>query len=154
MKKEDAIAAGLSEEVAAFVMSDQRNNRALNQEGMEIGDKFTIIGVADKPSAHEIGGQSRQWVDVLTTGDRNTISISRLVGTAKRNKYFAEGRPETEVIAGGYDANKVLTLPNREGDALVEVMSKHIGKTYQVVAIAENCGNFDQTFYLFAEVAK
>lgn len=152
MKKEDVIAAGISEEVAAFVMSEQRNNRALNVEGMEIGDKITIVGVADKPSESVIDGASRQWVDVLTTGDRNSISISRLVGTAKRNKYFAEGRPETEVIAGGYDAAKVLTLPNREGDALVEIATKHIGKTYQVVAIAENCGNFDQTFYLFAEV--
>ena len=152
MKKDDVIAAGISEEVAAFVMSEQRNNRALNVEGMEIGDKITITGIADKPSESVIDGQSRQWVDVLTTGDRNTISISRLVGTAKRNKYFAENRPETEVIAGGYDAAKVLTLPNREGDALVEVITKHIGKTYQVVAIAENCGNFDQTFYLFAEI--
>lgn len=152
MKKDDVSAAGISEEVAAFVMSEQRNNRALNVEGMEIGDKITITGIADKPSESVIDGQSRQWVDVLTTGDRNTISISRLVGTAKRNKYFAANRPETEVIAGGYDAAKVLTLPNREGDALVEVMTKHIGKTYQVVAIAENCGNFDQTFYLFAEI--
>lgn len=152
MKKDDVIAAGISKEVAAFVMSEQRNNRALNVEGMEIGDKITITGIADKPSESVIDGQSRQWVDVLTIGDRNTISISRLVGTAKRNKYFAKSRPETEVIAGGYDPAKVLTLPNREGDALVEVMSKHIGKTYQVVAIAENCGNFDQTFYLFAEV--
>lgn len=152
MKKEDALKAGLSEEVANFVMGENRNNRVLNQEGMTIGDKFTIVGVADKPTKHVIDEQSREWVDVLTTGDRNTISISRLVGTAKRNKYFAENRSETEVINGGYDSAKVLTLPNREGDALVEVMSKHIGKTYQVVAIAENCGNFDQTFYLFAEV--
>lgn len=151
MKKDDVIAAGISEEVAAFVMSEQRNNRALNVEGMEIGDKITIVGIADKPSESVIDGASRQWVDVLTSGDRNSISISRLVGTAKRNKYFAEGRPETEVIAGGYDANKVLTLPNREADALVAVLGL-VGKTYQVVAIAENCGNFDQTFYLFAEV--
>lgn len=152
MKKEDALKAGLSDEVINFVMGENRNNRVLNQEGMTIGDKFTIVGVADKPTKHVIDEQSREWVNVLTTGDRNTISISRLVGTAKRNKYFADGRPETEVINGGYDSAKVLTLPNREGDALVEVMSKHIGKTYQVVAIAENCGNFDQTFYLFAEV--
>lgn len=151
MKKEDVIAAGLSEEVAAFVMSKQRNNRALNQEGMEIGDKITIVGIADKVSESVIDNESRQWVDVLTTGDRNTITISRLVGTAKRNKYFANGRPETEVIAGGYDPAKVLTLPNREAEALVAVQ-KLVGKTYQVVAIAENCGQFDQTFYLFAEV--
>lgn len=151
MKKEDVIAAGLSEEVAAFVMSEQRNNRVLNQEGMEIGDKITIVGIADKVSESVIDNESRQWVDVLTTGDRNTITISRLVGTAKRNKYFANGRPETEVIAGGYDPAKVLTLPNREAEALVAVQ-KLVGKTYQVVAIAENCGQFDQTFYLFAEV--
>lgn len=151
MKKEDVIAAGLSEEVAAFVMSEQRNNRALNQEGMEIGDKITIVGIADKVSESVIDNESRQWVDVLTTGDRNTITISRLVGTAKRNKYFANGRPETEIIAGGYDPAKVLTLPNREAEALVAVQ-KLVGKTYQVVAIAENCGQFDQTFYLFAEV--
>lgn len=151
MKKEDVINAGISAEVAEFVMSNQRNNRALNVEGMEIGDKITIVGIADKPSESVIDGQSRQWVDVVTTGDRNTISISRLVGTAKRNKYFAEGRPETEVIAGGFDANKVLALPNREADALIAVLGL-VGKTYQVVAIAENCGNFDQTFYLFAEV--
>lgn len=151
MKKEDVIAAGLSEEVAAFVMSEQRNNRVLNQEGMEIGDKITIVGIADKVSESVIDNESRQWVDVLTTGDRNTITISRLVGTAKRNKYFANGRPETEVIAGGYDPAKVLTLPNREAEALIAVQ-KLVGKTYQVVAIAENCGQFDQTFYLFAEV--
>lgn len=151
MKKEDVLKAGLSEEVANFVMSENRNNRALNQEGMEIGDKITIVGVADKVSESVIDGVARQWVDVATTGDRNTISISRLVGTSKRAKYFAEGRPETTVISGGYDAEKVLTLPNREGDALVAVMGL-VGKTYQVVAIAENCGQFDQTFYLFAEV--
>lgn len=152
MKKEDAIAAGLSEQVADFVLSKQRNNRALNQEGMEVGDKITIVGVADKTSDSVIDNVRREWVDVLTTGDRNTISISRLVGTSKRNKYFAEGRPETTVIEGGYDAKKVLTLPNREADALIAVLANHVGKTYQVVAIAENCGQFDQTFYLFAEV--
>lgn len=151
MQKEDVIKAGLSEEVANFVMSENRNNRALNQEGMEIGDKITIVGVADKVSESVIDGVARQWVDVATTGDRNTISISRLVGTSKRTKYFAEGRPETTVIKDGYNAEKVLTLPNREGDALVAVMGL-VGKTYQVVAIAENCGQFDQTFYLFAEV--
>lgn len=151
MKKEDVIAAGLSEEVAAFVMSETRNNRALNQEGMEIGDKITIVGVADKTSESVIDNQKREWVDVLTTGDRNTISISRLVGTAKRAKYFAPSRPETTVIEGGYDPEKVLTLPNHEADALVAVLGLK-GKTYQVVAIAENCGQFDQTFYLFAEV--
>lgn len=151
MKKEDALAVGLSEEVAAFVTSDNRNNRALNQEGMEIGDTITITGVADKVSESVIDGQNRQWVDVLTTGDRQAISIARLVGTAKRSKYFANGRKETQVISGGYKPEDVLTLPNREADALVAVLGL-VGNTYKVVAIAENCGQFDQTFYLFAKV--
>jgi hypothetical protein len=148
MKKEDLISAGISEEIAAFVMSENRNNRALNQEGMEIGDKITIVGISDKPSESVIDGVSRQWVDVLTTGDRNTVSIARLVGTQKRSKYFKEGRNEQKKA---YAPEKLLTLPSREGDALTAVIGL-VGKTYEVVEIAENCGNFDQTFYLFAEV--
>lgn len=151
MKKEDAIKAGLSEEVVSFMTSENRNNRVLNQEGMTIGDKITIVGVSEKVSSNTIENVYREWIDVMTTGDRNTISISRLVGTSKRAKYFAAGRPDTTVIKGGYDAEKVLVLPNRELDAAVAVMGL-VGKTYQVVAIAENCGQFDQTFYLFAEV--
>lgn len=152
MKKEDVIAAGLSEEVAAFVMSKERNNRTLNQEGMEIGDKITIVGVADKVSEFTgEDGKVRKYVDVMTTGDRNTISISRLVGTAKRARYFAKERPETTVIDGGYDEAKILTLPRHEADALIAVNSLK-GKTYQVVAMAEDCGTYSQTYYLFAEV--
>ena len=152
MKKEEAIAAGLSEEVAAFVLSKERNNRTLNQEGMEIGDKITIVGVADKVSEFTgDDGKVRKYVDVMTTGDRNTISISRLVGTAKRAKYFASDRPDTTIIDGGYDDAKVLNLPRHEADALIAVAGLK-GKTYQVVAIAEDCGTYSQTYYLFAEV--
>nr|DAH58456.1 MAG TPA: hypothetical protein [Bacteriophage sp.] len=155
MKKDEMINElvnlGISDEVAKFVFSDTRNNKALNAEGMEIGDEITIKGIADKPSESVIDGVSRQWVDVLTTGDRASISIARLVGTAKRAKYF-NARPETTFIAGGFDESKVLTLPMREGDAL-KAVAKLIGKTYKVVAIAENCGTvYAQTYYLFAEV--
>ncbi len=156
MKKDEMInelvSLGISDEVAKFVFSDTRNNKALNAEGMEIGDEITIKGIADKPSESVIDGVSRQWVDVLTTGDRASISIARLVGTAKRAKYFAADRPDTTFIAGGFDESKVLTLPTREGDAL-KAVAKLIGKTYKVVAIAENCGTvYAQTYYLFAEV--
>lgn len=156
MKKENEINelvnAGISEEVANFVYSDTRNNKALNAEGMEIGDEITIKGIADKPSESVIDGVSRQWVDVLTTGDRASISIARLVGTAKRTKYFDANRPDTTFIAGGFDESKALTLPMREGDAL-KAVANLIGKTYKVVAIAENCGTvYAQTYYLFAEV--
>ena len=152
MKKEDAIKAGLSQDVAEFVLSKERDNKALNQEGMEIGDKITIVGVADKVS--EFTGdddQVRKYVDVMTTGDRNTISISRLVGTAKRARYFAKDRKETQVIEGGYKDEDLLVLPRHEADALIAVLGL-VGKTYQVVAIAEDCGIYSQTYYLFAEV--
>lgn len=143
MKKDDVIAAGISEEVAAFVMSEQRNNRILNQEGMEVGDKITIVGVADKVSSFTgEDGKVRQYVEVMTTGDRNSISISRLVGTSKRAKYFGDD------YATKY--GKILELPRHEGDALIEV-TKLIGHTFVVAAIAEECGQFSQTFYLFAE---
>lgn len=144
MKKEDVINAGISAEVAAFVTSEERNNRALNQEGMEVGDKITILGVAEKVSSFTgEDGKVRQYVEVMTTGDRNSVSISRLVGTAKRAKYFGDD------YATKY--GKVLELPRREGDALIEV-TKLVGKTFAVAAVAEECGQFDQTFYLFAEV--
>lgn len=143
MKKDDVIAAGISEEIAEFVMSENRNNRVLNQEGMEVGDRITIVGVADKVSSFTgEDGKVRQYVEVMTTGDRNSISISRLVGTSKRAKYFGDD------YSTKY--GKILELPRREGDALIEV-TKLIGHTFVVAAIAEECGQFSQTFYLFAE---
>ena len=152
MKKEEAIQAGLSQDVAEFVLSNERDNKALNQEGMEIGDKITIVGVADKVSQFTgKDGEVRKYVDVMTTGDRNTISISRLVGTAKRARYFDKDREGTQVIKGGYKDEDVLVLPRHEADALIAVLGLK-GKTYQVVAIAEDCGIYSQTYYLFAEV--
>ena len=156
MKKEDALSAGLSEEVIAFVMSEQRNNRVLNQEGMEIGDRITIIGVSDTVSNFaaevttengETSTEVRSFMEVKTSGDRDSVSISRLVGTGKRAKYFSDFA-ELQAKYG----DKLLTLPRREGDALMEVNTKHKGKTFEVVAMAEDCGAFAQTFYLFAEV--
>lgn len=156
MKKEDAISAGLSEEVIAFVMSEQRNNRVLNQEGMEIGDKITIEGVSNTVSNFaaetttengEKATEIRSFIEVKTSGDRDSISISRLVGTGKRRKYF----PDYDKIVEKY-GDKLLTLPRREGDALMEINTKHKGKTYEVVAMVEDCGPWEQTFYLFAEV--
>lgn len=160
MKKETVVNAGISEEIASFVMSKERDNRTLNQEGIEIGDKFTIIGIADKPSEQSIEGKMRKWVDVLTTGDRQTISIARLVGTSKRNKYFDKTKRAGEnedgellvELSEDFTSRKLLELPNREADALVEVATNHINKTYECVGIARECGQYNATFLLFAEV--
>lgn len=154
-KEEDAVKAGLSEEVVAFVFGKTRNNRVLNQEGMEIGDRITIVEVSKTVSSFtaentlEDGtkvSELRPFMEVITTGDRDSISISRLVGTGKRAKYF--GKDYAEKHAG----RKLLTLPRREADALIEIQTNHIGRTYEVIDMVEDAGAFNQTFYLFAEV--
>ena len=94
----------------------------------------------------------RKWVSILTTGDADSVSISRLVGTAKRAKYFNTERGEDVELKEGLKLDEVLTLPRRELDALVEIQKNYLGKTLEVVGIARNCGQFAQTFYLFQVV--
>lgn len=158
MKKEELTSMNISEEVASFVTSEDRDNRLLNQEGIEVGEKFTIKGIADTVSSGTINGAVRKWIDVKTSGDRSSISIARLVGTQKVSKYFdvsrkTEDGKELATLAPDFDATKVLRLPNREGDAIKEVASNLIGKTLKCVGIATMCGRFNQTFYAFEVVA-
>lgn len=142
--------AGISEEVAKFV-SVERGNRVLNSEGLEIGNKLKLKAISETVNSGVITGQDgvRKWVTILTTGDAESVSISRLVGTAKRAKYFNTERGEDVELKDGLDMDKVLALPRREVDALVEVAKNYLGKTLEVVGIARNCGQFQQTFYLF-----
>jgi hypothetical protein len=163
MKKEDLIADGfseesaelamklfndgLSEEVAKFVANDARHNKVLNRESLEIGDVITILGVSSKVSKfiNPTTDEETSYMEVLTKGDRDSISISRLVGTGKRVKHFGI---DWETKYPG-----CLTLPRREGDALLAIKD-YVGKTYVVCAEHHVEEPFDQTFYLFQEVAK
>lgn len=143
-QEQQAIAAltskGLSEEMATFVVG--RNNRALNNEGLSVGDIFTIEGIDEKPSEFVTDdGETRQFANVLTSGDRDTISIGRLVGTNKRATYFGANYKE--------QYPNILELPRREGDALVEILANYIGKTVKVVAEAESKRYPGQYYYLF-----
>ena len=142
--------AGISEEVAKFV-SVERGNRVLNSEGLEIGNKLKLKAISETVNSGVINGQNeiRQWVTILTTGDAESVSISRLVGTAKRAKYFNTERGEDVELKKGFNIDDALILPRREADALVEIAKNYLNKTLEVVGIARNCGQFAQTFYLF-----
>lgn len=142
---------GISDEIAKFVVVE-RGNRALNAEGLELGNKFTLKAIPETLSESTIEEKLRKWVSILTTGDADSVSISRLVGTAKRAKYFNTERGEDVELKEGLKLDEVLTLPRRELDALVEIQKKYLGKTLEVVGIARNCGQFAQTFYLFQVV--
>ena len=139
---------GISDEIAKFVVVE-RGNRALNTEGLELGNKFTLKTIPETLSESTIEEKLRKWVSILTTGDADSVSISRLVGTAKRAKYFNTERGEDVELKEGLKLDEVLTLPRRELDALVEIQKNYLGKTLEVVGIARNCGQFAQTFYLF-----
>ena len=142
---------GISDEIAKFVVVE-RGNRALNAEGLELGNKFTLKAIPETLSESTIEEKLRRWVSILTTGDADSVSISRLVGTAKRAKYFNTERGEDVELKEGLKLDEVLTLPRRELDALVEIQKNYLGKTLEVVGIARNCGQFAQTFYLFQVV--
>lgn len=142
---------GISDEIAKFVVVE-RGNRALNAEGLELGNKFTLKAIPETLSESTIDEKLRKWVSILTTGDADSVSISRLVGTAKRAKYFNTERGEDVELKEGLKLDEVLTLPRRELDALVEIQKEYLGKTLEVVGIARNCGQFAQTFYLFQVV--
>ena len=142
---------GISDEIANFVVVE-RGNRALNAEGLELGNKFTLKAIPETLSESTIEEKLRKWVSILTTGDADSVSISRLVGTAKRAKYFNTERGEDVELKEGLKLDEVLTLPRRELDALVEISKNYLGKTLEVVGIARNCGQFAQTFYLFQVV--
>ena len=142
-------AAGISADVAKFAY-DEKNNRVLNSEGLELGDTLTIVGVSDKLETFN----DNPYVAVNVTGARDSISLGRLVGSPKE-KYFAKERTEgdnklTEAIA--YDSDKVLRLPRRIADAMLAVQGMK-GKTIRLVAIASACGrDADRTYYRFVTV--
>lgn len=151
MKKDDfdaLIAAGISEEVAAFIASDERVGRVLNREGLELGDEITIKGV--QKTLGEFNGN--KYVVVETTGAVSSISLARLVGTKKVKKYFNPERGADLVsLADDFDASKVVSINPDEREA-TKAVAKMVGKTLRVVGIATECGSYDQTHMAFVEV--
>lgn len=154
-KKEILLNKGVSQSVVDFI--EANNDRVLNSEGREVGEKFTIMGIADDPNESVINGAKREWIEVVT--DSGNISISTLCGTKKTAKYFnlsefnmnedantnrmvseevdTDGNPQLEVISG-FDLKDVVTFKsNKMSDVVLECVeggSVH-GKTLQLVAI-------------------
>ena len=147
--KAKAEAAGISAEVIKLAF-DEKNNRVLNSEGLELGDTLTIVGIADKTDSYE----ENPYIVVNVTGARDTISLGRLVGSPKEKYFTAERCKGDDALTKAieYDAEKVLKLPRRIGDAMLAVQGMK-GVTIKLVAIAEACGrDADRTYYRFVVV--
>ena len=141
-------AAGISAAMAAFAI-DEKANRVLNSEGLELGDTFKIVGMADVPDSFtNDDDEVVSYASVIVVGDRDTISLNRLVGSPKE-KYFADGRNKQKLA---YDITKVLRLPRRIGEAMAAIQ-KLAGHSFKLVEIAENCGrDGSREYYRFVEV--
>lgn len=150
-------AVGISAEVAAFIF-DEKGNRLVNVEAIEVGDTIKIEGISakvdiltieSKDSDGNATTRTQPYVSVVTSGDRDVISLNRLIGTSKE-KYFAPGRNAQHI---DYDAAKVLRLPRRPAQAAALLATELKGKSYRLVEIAEECGREkDRTYYRFVEV--
>jgi hypothetical protein len=160
-QKSELTALGVvPEAIVNFVFDENRGEKVFNNEGMNVGDVIKLEGYPEEISEGNFGGGQRQWVSIMTTGTRTSVSLSRLVGTQNKT-YFAiarkeemfKGKPCLEV-AEGIDIEKViadkqyLSLPARERDAVAEV-TKYFGKSVKLIAIARNCGRFESEFSLF-----
>ena len=169
MKKEDFLKNGLQSELAAeFFGQESRQGRVINTEGGEVGDTIVLVKWADKLSkmtsdrTDDNGNQIvNEWLPIVCTGDAATVTLNNLVGTAKRNKYFPYPDGNTEIIRkdGGVTTysedfeshSNFLVLPRLEEEAALAVQN-YFGKTLKRVAIAEDCGMFNQTFHLWAVI--
>lgn len=134
MEKATLINLGVSAEVAKFILEDKAN-KVVNAEGLEEGDIFIITGVSSELGVYN----GNQYVNFTCTGARDSISVGKLLGTAKTAKYF-----EPEVAA------KALVFPRRMGEAVEFVLTHLVGKPLMCIGIAEGCGQYDQTFAAFA----
>lgn len=109
---------------------DATTNPNLGVEAIEVGDTVTIVDLPEEPTVREIDGVERKWCDVITKGDRGTVSLSTLAGTAKIRKHFAEKVPD-------WENRDLFVLPRTKREAIVEIATKWIGTTIKCIAIAE-----------------
>ena len=157
MLKEELVKSNVPSTLAEQVTSAERNNRTLNSEGVMVGCKVKIVALPEKLSEFENGinddGSPRitKFVNLSTEGDRQNLSLGALVGTPKRKKYFTD-KYVTDV-AEDFEKREILTLPQREADALKYVADNLLGKTVECVCVAENCGrDNNRSFYLWSLV--
>lgn len=145
--------AGLSENVAKFLSSAAQKEARFNNDPLSIGDTITISGISEQLG--EFDGSN--YVNIDCTGDRQILSLGKLVGTPKRKKYFGVDSATKHVLADGvtWDSADLLDLTQMtKGEAAVHVNSNLKGHTFEVVGIAYDCGYVGRTFVLWREVGK
>jgi hypothetical protein len=160
-KIDELMAVGITEE-AAVGMVVTMDNRSLNNEELAVGDILHIKGMASDVSSFDTDdGDKAFFMNVLTSGSRGTVSISRLIGTAKPQKVFTEGAEWLDdVVPEAFNKEDYFYLNERTvADAAKELMllkkgweKDHAGKTYtlQIVARAERVASYGKTYwYLF-----
>lgn len=144
--------AGLSENVAKFLNSPVQGGARFNNDPLSIGDTITIGGISEELG--EFDGSN--YVNIDCTGDRQILSLGKLVGTPKRKKYFAVESTTKHVLADGvtWDSADLLDLTQMtKAEAAVHVNTNLVGHTFEVVGIAYDCGYVGRTFVLWREVA-
>lgn len=148
---------GLSDAVAEFIST---NDKTFNNEGgLNIGETFTIEGIADEVSSFDgEDGKPRYWVDVLTSGDCDRMSLARLAGTPKLEKYFGANAQNVE-WAKEASINDAFDFPKRASELVQTIYDllnpggrKRPRTTFQVIAKATDCGNFNSTYYLYKQL--
>lgn len=141
--------AGLSAKLAAYIV-DEKSDRNINAEGLDLGDEFTLTGKVGDPEHFTTDDNREQsYIPVLCSGDRDSVSLGRLVGTPK-DKYF-NGWDDLEEIE--YDKSKVFTMPRKMSEACLWVINEGKDVRLKLVAIAKNCGpKQNRTYYRFVRV--
>lgn len=134
MEKSNLTNLGVSEKVATFIL-ETKGNKVINAEGLEVGDTFTVLGV-DPELGSYLG---REYVNFKCSGAREAISLGKLVGTEKIEKYFSPAIAET-----------AIRFPRHMAEAVEFVLTNLVGKPITCTAIEENCGQYEQTFATFA----
>lgn len=136
MEKSNLTNLGVSEKVATFIL-ETKGNKVINAEGLEVGDTFTVLGV-DPELGTYLG---REYVNFKCSGARESISLGKLVGTEKVEKYFS---PEIAATA--------IRFPRHMAEAVEYILTNLVGKTIVCTDIQEDCGQYSQTYATFAFV--
>lgn len=151
--EQELTTVGVSQAVAEFLSTPERNNKVLNNEGLMVGDMFSITGVDDQVAEYVNAetGKSNFGVRLLCAGDVASITPNTLSGTRKVDKHFVNPHP-----AGTY-----ATFPRKERELVLSVArGDYKGKVFRVMDIAEDVQAWKPragqdgkaTFYLFEEV--
>ena len=128
--------------IAAYLKEDGVR-QTINVEEIEEGDTITIVGVPDTISTGKINDVERKWLTVNCTGDRDSVSLATLVGTAKVGKHFGEEKAKLPDL---------VRLPHNKMEAVIAVEENLVGKTIRCVAKVEvENPRFDNsmTYYLW-----